>query len=165
MQQMEKCSRRPITREWVAKAEACYATADRSLRARINVNYEAACFHARQCAEMYLKAVSQEQGQRFERCHDLVAILKHIEPDSLEVAPLGPATKALNGCDLTLLYPGKYVNRDEARAAMKNCDLIREAARRALRSCKPPERKARRVQGISARLSPEKKRHAGSSGR
>ncbi len=47
--------------EWIAKAEGDYATAGRELRARRHPNYDAACFHAQQTAEKYLKALTNFQ--------------------------------------------------------------------------------------------------------
>lgn len=46
----------PLTVEWVNKAEGDFTTALRELRARKSPNYDAACFHAQQCVEKYLKA-------------------------------------------------------------------------------------------------------------
>lgn len=51
-----------LTLEWIAKAEGDYASAGREYRARRNPNYDAACFHAQQVAEKYLKAWLQEQA-------------------------------------------------------------------------------------------------------
>lgn len=56
---------KPITREWVDKAEGDYIAAQREVRARKNPVYDAACFHAQQCAEKYLKARLTEAGIRF----------------------------------------------------------------------------------------------------
>jgi HEPN domain-containing protein len=42
---------KPLTQEWVKKAEGDFATAERELRARKNPNYDAVCFHAQQCVE------------------------------------------------------------------------------------------------------------------
>ena len=50
----------PPTLEWIEKAEDDFAIAGRELRARNNSDYGAACFHAQQCAEKYLKAFLQE---------------------------------------------------------------------------------------------------------
>ena len=47
---------KPITQEWIDKAEGDWATLMREYRARKNPNYDAVCFHAQQCAEKYLKA-------------------------------------------------------------------------------------------------------------
>jgi HEPN domain-containing protein len=56
---------KPLTLEWVAKAENDFATALRESRVRKNPNYDAVCFHAQQCAEKYLKARLQEAGIAF----------------------------------------------------------------------------------------------------
>ena len=44
-----------LTVEWIAKAEGDWTTTGRELRARRSPNYDAACFHAQQAAEKYLK--------------------------------------------------------------------------------------------------------------
>jgi len=54
---------KPLTIEWVGKAEGDFATAGREMRARKAPNYDAACFHAQQLAEKYLKAFLQENDQ------------------------------------------------------------------------------------------------------
>lgn len=46
---------KPITLEWVRKAEGDFITAERELSAHLNPNYDAVCFHAQQCVEKYLK--------------------------------------------------------------------------------------------------------------
>jgi HEPN domain-containing protein len=47
---------RPETAEWVEKAEGDFRTAGREKNSAEHPNYDAACFHAQQCAEKYLKA-------------------------------------------------------------------------------------------------------------
>jgi len=61
---------KPITLEWVAKAEGDWDSAQREYRARQRPNYDAACFHAQQCAEKYLKARLEEAGIAFSRTHN-----------------------------------------------------------------------------------------------
>jgi HEPN domain-containing protein len=51
---------KPITQEWVNKAEADFATAQREIQVTKTPNYDAVCFHAQQCIEKYLKACLQE---------------------------------------------------------------------------------------------------------
>jgi HEPN domain-containing protein len=51
---------KPLTREWIEKAEGDFATASREMRARKFPNYDAACFHSQQCVEKYFKALLQE---------------------------------------------------------------------------------------------------------
>jgi HEPN domain-containing protein len=53
---------KPITAEWVIKAEGDWASAQREVRARKHRNHDSACFHAQQCVEKYLKAWLQEAG-------------------------------------------------------------------------------------------------------
>lgn len=67
---------KPLTAEWVAKAEGDFATLEREGRARKNPNYDGMCFHAQQCAEKYLKARLSESGVSFGRIRDLVALLE-----------------------------------------------------------------------------------------
>src|SRR5262245_6490438 len=55
-----RSSMKPLTHEWIGKAEGDFATARREVRARKAPNYDAACFHAQQCVEKYLKALLQE---------------------------------------------------------------------------------------------------------
>jgi len=59
----------PLTSEWTEKAEGDYHSALRELRARKHPNHDAACFHAQQCAEKYLKGRLQEDGTRFKKTH------------------------------------------------------------------------------------------------
>lgn len=71
---------KPLTREWVEKAEGDFATARRELRVRQAPNYDAVCFHAQQCAEKYLKACLQEADIPFGRTHNLLALLGLLLP-------------------------------------------------------------------------------------
>ena len=61
---------KPLTREWIEKAEGDFATVRREVQARKDPNYDAACFHAQQCIEKYLKARLQEAEVPFGRTHD-----------------------------------------------------------------------------------------------
>lgn len=70
----------PLTGEWVEKADADFATAQRELRVRKSPNYDAVCFHAQQCVEKYLKALLQEEAIPFSKTHNLVALLDIILP-------------------------------------------------------------------------------------
>ena len=67
---------KPITGEWVEKAEADVRSARRELRVRDHPNYDLVCFLSQQCAEKYLKgglgglvgfelAGGKEAGRRF----------------------------------------------------------------------------------------------------
>jgi HEPN domain-containing protein len=66
---------KPLTLEWIQKAEGDFASTQRELRARKFPNYDAACFHAQQCVEKYLKARLQEADIPFGKSHDLTLLL------------------------------------------------------------------------------------------
>src|SRR5437764_645033 len=60
-----------LTRLWIKKADGDFQIVQRELRARKLPNYDAACFHAQQCIEKYLKARLQEEAIAFARLHEL----------------------------------------------------------------------------------------------
>jgi len=118
-----------ITAEWVEKAEADFATAQRELAVTQRANYDAVCFHAQQCIEKYLKAFLQESNVSFPRTHDLA--------DLLGLAlPIEPTWKSLEA-DLNVLtafaveyrYPGESSDLQEAH---EKCENIRALIRRRL---------------------------------
>ena len=55
---------KPLTTEWVSKAEGDFAIVERETRARKNPSHDGVCFHAQPCAEKYLKARLYEAGVR-----------------------------------------------------------------------------------------------------
>jgi len=65
---------KPTTLEWIAKAEEDWNVAQMSYRARKHPSYDAAVFHAQQCAEKYLKARLEEAGIAITRTHDLLVL-------------------------------------------------------------------------------------------
>lgn len=74
-----------LVREWIEKAEGDYHTALREFRARKFPNFDAAGFHAQQCVEKYLKAILQQNNIRFEKVHDLLALLNLCLPIGAEL--------------------------------------------------------------------------------
>jgi HEPN domain-containing protein len=123
---------KPLSAEWVAKAEGEFASAQRELKARKLPNFDAACFHAQQCAEKYLKARLQEAGIPFGRSHHLSALLEL----ALPLEPMWEACRA----DLTVLtafavefrYPGESADRALAQEAVRRCTTFRLMARTSL---------------------------------
>jgi len=115
---------KPITLEWVDKAEGDWFSAQREARARTHPNYDAACFHAQQCAEKYLKA-----HLAFKKTHDLVNLLNLI-------LSIEPTWKVLR-TDLIILtdfavdyrYPGNTATKAEAQGAVKRCRHVRRFIR------------------------------------
>lgn len=123
---------KPITREWVKKAEGDFATAQREIRARKNPNYDAACFHSQQCVEKYLKALLQEADIPFGKTHDLSALLDlvlAIEP-SWDV--LREDLRALTVFAVGYRYPGDAADKDIAHEAVSRCRKVRRTIRHSL---------------------------------
>ena len=122
----------PLTVEWIQKAEGDLATAGRELRARKNPNFDAACFHAQQCAEKYLKAVLQELSIPFGKSHNLVALLELITPHETSWEETRPHLEILTVYAVAFRYPGESADKSAARAAVRSLQSIRTQARRSL---------------------------------
>ena len=124
---------KPISLEWIDKAEGDWFSAQREVRARKHTNYDAACFHAQQCAEKYLKARLQEDSVPFKKTHDLVSLLNLVL--ALEPAwnMLRPDLIILTDFAVDYRYPGTAATKSEAQDAVRRCRNVRIAARRAFR--------------------------------
>ena len=101
-------------KEWASKAEADYATAARELHAIESPNYDAACFHAEQCAEKLMKALLIHLGVTPPRTHDLAALDRLLTPAcpgwSWPVEELRLLTRAA----VDFRYPGESADQNEA---------------------------------------------------
>ena len=122
---------KPITLEWIDKAEGDYIAAQREARARKQPVFDAACFHAQQCGEKYLKAKLVEAGLAFGKTHNLIALLSLILPIEPTWRSLQPALNALNVYAVDYRYPGYSATKAEAQSALKNCRDVRRVIRQA----------------------------------
>lgn len=104
-----------MIKEWVDKAEADYHTALREYRARKHPNYDAVGFHAQQAIEKYLKAILQLRNVRFEKVHDLLALMKLCLPFAPELELQKELLSYLNPFAVTFRYPGESATREEVR--------------------------------------------------
>jgi HEPN domain-containing protein len=124
---------KPMTAEWVAKAEADFATAQRESRVRKNPNYDAICFHYQQCAEKYLKARLREAEIPFSKIHDLVILLEQV----IKVEPNWEIFREdlayLSDFAVAFRYPGESADKKSAVEAKRLCSFFRKIARSSLR--------------------------------
>jgi HEPN domain-containing protein len=120
---------KPITREWVEKAEGDFSTGSRELRARKDPNYDGVCFHSQQCSEKYLKALLQELDIPFSKTHNLIALLDLLSPPDAQLELLKPEIDSLNAFAVIVRYPGESANREKAKKAMNICKEIRRIIR------------------------------------
>jgi HEPN domain-containing protein len=116
-------------KEWISKAEGDYATAARELRATESPNYDAACFHAEQCAEKLMKALLIHSGVTPPRTHDLTALDRLLAPVcpgwSWPVEELRLLTRAA----VDFRYPGEAADEKEASESFEIAARMRATLR------------------------------------
>lgn len=123
---------KPITSEWVEKAEEDWVVMLKSYRARKDPAYNAACFHAQQCIEKYLKARLEEAGIGFKKTHDLIELMSTtlaVEPTWIS---LRNELDYLNNFSVIYRYPGHSATKAEAKDAVSACRKVRLIIRGAL---------------------------------
>lgn len=123
---------RPITREWVDKAEGDFATTGRECRARKRPNYDGACFHAQQCAEKYLKAILAEAQVAFPKTHDLVDLLDRVLALHPHWELFREDLAFLSAFGVDVRYPGDAADKESALDARRRCRRFRTVARQTL---------------------------------
>ena len=120
---------KPTTLEWIGKAEDDWHVAEMSYRARKHPSYDAAVFHAQQCAEKYLKARLEEAGVTFSRTHDLLVLHHLVLSIELGWTVLQSFLIFLNPFSVAYRYPGISATKTDAKDALKNCREVRRAIR------------------------------------
>lgn len=120
---------KPITAEWVEKAEEDWIAMLRLYRARKDPSYNIACFLAQQCAEKYLKSRLVEGGVTFPKTHDLQVLLTLLQPIEPGWATLQPEMDVLNRYAVAYRYPGQSATKADAKEAVKDCRKARRVIR------------------------------------
>jgi HEPN domain-containing protein len=123
---------KPLTGEWVDKAEADFTSAHREFRARKKPNYDATCFFAQQCIEKYIKARLQEAEIEFGKIHDLVKLLELVSPVEALWELYRPTFRPISAYAVNFRYPGESASKEEAAEVLKICQDFRKVARLSL---------------------------------
>jgi HEPN domain-containing protein len=123
---------KPLTKEWIGKAEGDFRTACREWRVRRLPNYDAVCFHAQQTAEKYLKACLQEADVPFEKTHNLIRLLDLVVRAQPEWNVVRAEVGVLNQFGVALRYPGEAAGKADAAQALKICKTLRAEIRKVL---------------------------------
>jgi len=123
---------KPLTAEWVQKAEDDFIVAQKMLRARKQPVYDAVCFHAQQCAEKYLKAYLQEHNRDIPKIHKLLDLLKLCKEEDSSLEILLSDLKELERFAINVRYPGTSADKDEAKISLKAAQTVREFLRQRL---------------------------------
>jgi len=119
---------KPTTAEWVAKAEDDFAVMVREGQVVVHPSYDAACFHAQQCAEKYLKARLCEADAAFGKTHDLVALLDQVLDFEPSWEEFREDLAYLSDFAVSYRYPGESADRDSALETQRRCRAFRGAA-------------------------------------
>ncbi len=120
---------KPLTQEWVVKAEGDFITATRELAVEEDPNYDAVCFHTQQCAEKYLKAFLQEEDSPFGKTHNLTDLLDQLLPFEPTWEVLRSELRGLTLYAVDYRYPGLFADKVEASEALTICQQVRDLAR------------------------------------
>jgi HEPN domain-containing protein len=123
---------KPITQEWVDKAEGDFATAQREIEVENKPNYDAVCFHSQQCIEKYLKACLQENNIAFGRTHDLTKLLDAFLTMEPSWEDLRNNLDELTVYAVEFRYPGISADQTIANDAFSDCTQIRQVIRQYL---------------------------------
>lgn len=123
---------KPLTVEWVEKAEADFRLACREAAAEGPANHDAVCFHAQQAAEKYLKACLQERDIPFPRVHDLMTLINLLSPPVDAFGGLEAELTRLSELAVATRYPGYTADRDAATDSLAIVDIVRTVCRRLL---------------------------------
>ncbi len=123
----------PIVEEWVRKAEGDWNSANREYRARKNPNYDAACFHAQQCAEKYLKAFLQQNQRAFPKTHNLIDLLELCLRIDSSFELLRDLLVLLNRFAIIFRYPGEEADKFEAKKAIHSVKVVQNFIREILK--------------------------------
>ena len=124
---------KPLTAEWVDKAEGDFATMERESRARTNPNFDGICFHAQQCVEKYLKALLVLHSIEFARVHHIGDLINRL-PAQLRPDLTPEEQEQLTDYAVSTRYPGDYerIPLVEARHAVQVARRARKQIRRHL---------------------------------
>lgn len=122
---------KPLTLEWIEKAEEDWDMLLKAYRARKRPAYNAACFHAQQCAEKYLKGRLEEASITFAKTHNLDQLLKQTQVIEPSWAILQTDLDFLNDFSVLYRYPGSSASQATAKKAVDACRKVRRVIRTA----------------------------------
>lgn len=128
---------------WVHKAEEDFQIALILSRRRQKLT-AGICFHAQQSAEKYLKAFLVRERLPFPKTHDLMVLLQLAQGRDALLLPLHSALASLNAYSVMSRYPGEEPTLEEARAAVKAVQEVRQFLRQRLGLTEPKRSRGRR---------------------
>ena len=112
--------------EWVAKAEADFATAGREIKAHRPLNLDAVCFHAQQSVEKLMKALLVHLGTVPPRTHDLVHLDRLVAEACPDWAWPVEELRFITRAAVAFRYPGESAEQEDAAKALQLAGRMRE---------------------------------------
>ena len=112
---------KPVTQEWIKKAEGDWVSAGREVTALIDPNPDLVCFLAQQCAEKYLEAKLHEDNFALLKTHDLEKLLEFLLTTYLTWETPRPALAQLTDYGVAFRYPGETASMAEAQETVELC--------------------------------------------
>ena len=116
-------------KEWVAKAEADFATAARELRTTESPNFDAVCFHAQPCVEKLMKALLINLSVIPPRSHDLADLGRRLDPVSKQWSWPVEELRFLTRASIDFRYPGESADREDATESLRIAAQLRAKLR------------------------------------
>ena len=118
-----------LVKEWIDKAEADFATAERELAAKDRENYDAVCFHAQQCIEKLIKALLMALGVTPPKVHDLAYLHRLLAPVCPDWDWPAEELHFLSRAAVEFRYPGESADREDAARCFDLCRQMHDRLR------------------------------------
>jgi len=113
-----------LARGWLRKARSGEVAMDASLSAGA---YDAACFHAQQAAEKYLKAFLIHAGVKFPFTHNLARLVEHCTLAEASFRELSAVVEPLTPYAVEMRYDDEFwPTREVAQEARSLAGAVRE---------------------------------------
>ncbi len=112
-------------REWIAKAEADFRTAERESSVTDGPNYDAVCFHAQQCIEKLLKGLLIHRRVVPPKTYDLIELDRLLRPVCPQWSWATQDLRMLTRAAAEARYPGESADLETATAVFSACKGIR----------------------------------------
>ena len=116
-----------VIREWLAKADGDFRTAQRELAAVEAPNLDAVCFHAQQCIEKLMKALLIARGELPPKTHDLVYLADAIGRGNPVWSWPEDELRFLSRAAVAFRYPGESAEAADAAEAVEIATRLRTA--------------------------------------
>lgn len=114
-----------VIREWLAKADGDFRTAQRELATVEAPNLDAVCFHAQQCIEKLMKALLIARGELPPKTHDLVYLADAIGRGNPAWSWPEVELRFLSRAAVAFRYPGESAEAADAAEAVEIAARLR----------------------------------------